>query len=254
MNNCANCARTVPVDQRKISCADCNQFLHFECLGIPIDDAKRLTRSTSKSIRINCNKCLQNENKLDALMNLVRGISDKVNSFDSRLLKLEGQLQNTNYLSNERGFEDCVQESLARLKKETNLILSGLSEPTNGNIEEKDMETATDLIKKIDPAANIISVRRLGKVQNNRSRLLLLNFSSSATVKSLLRNKNKLAGTKYSKIKLQEDQTKHQLDYLKNIGLELQQRNYNGEQLTIKYIRNLPTIVGLDQVGEVPKN
>lgn len=178
---------------------------------------------------------------------LVRSINNKLESFDARLSKLESQLKDNNNTPSERLFEDCVQEALYRLKKSNNLIVVGLPEPTGSNADEKDREAATELIAKIDPAATLTSVRRLGTPRNNHSRLTMLSVSCNDSVKTLLRKKNKLIGTKYSKIKLREDQTRHQLDYLKQLRIQLQERVGNGEQLTIKYIQNLPTIVPLDK-------
>lgn len=114
------------------------------------------------------------------------------------------------------------------------------------------MKDDTTSIKKIifdlDNSTNSLDLKvyRIGKRDNNKPRGVKVEFPESKWPKILLGKKHSLKNN----IRMYPDQSVAQRNYLKNLRIELTNRQSSGEQdITIKYINNHPTIVKFN-----PKN
>jgi hypothetical protein len=91
-------------------------------------------------------------------------------------------------------------------------------------------------------AANVV---RLGKSSGRKPAPLKLRLNHSDSARSCLRKQSVLLGKDvYAKIVIREDRTPRQMQYLKSLREELNQRINSGEtNLTIKYINRVPQII-----------
>lgn len=145
--------------------------------------------------------------------------------------------------------EQLIKEVTDRNYREKNIIIVGLSETTTstGEGSSSDEKNVCEIISRVcQDLPKPTKIFRIGKYTPGKNRSIKVCFTSSDTAKYLLRNKDRLP----QNIKIFSDQTPAQQQYLKSLKDELLRRQNDGEdQLTIKYIHGVPTIV-----KQPPKN
>ncbi|KAL3287285.1 hypothetical protein HHI36_001761 [Cryptolaemus montrouzieri] len=101
------------------------------------------------------------------------------------------------------------------------------------------------------PRTSVFNAVRVGKATPNRPRPLKVIRSSPLVVKSILKNNIKLKNSPvYSAVSIDGDLTQRQRNQFKNMRSEVNWRRDDGDDVTIRYIRGLPTIVDVKK----PKN
>lgn len=146
--------------------------------------------------------------------------------------------------------EDTILEIQQRIERQKNIVIAGICELQNNNLEQRqsyDRNEVVKLTKSIfSECPDPIKVFRLGKHKPGKNRLLKVCFATAETAKYLLQNQPK----NYCNIRLYSDQTPAQRNYMNHLKEELDRREKSGElDLTIKYIKNVPKIV-----KKLPKN
>lgn len=245
MSDCTNCKSTITAGAPSVKCDGCNKNIHAACMGLASDEAIRLTRSKTKSrnIKFYCNACNNAEDKLDQLKSFL------TNLVETKITQLEEKITQSNINLPPTVYENIVAEAVERINRSNNIIICNLSESAatnNQNPSEIDREKVTQILNHIqgDTMMAPLSVRRIGRTQNNKPRMIKVMLSTPTQARTILRNKKKLANSNYSNIHIQDDKTPQQSLYLKNLRDELKRRNESGEnRLTIKYKNGVPTIV-----------
>ena len=146
--------------------------------------------------------------------------------------------------------ELTITEIQEREKRAANLIIFGLEENQNQtlNIEElmaNELTKVKDLLKKVNDSIDMenVKIHRLGRFSEEKIRPVKVVFPSRERALDILRHKAKLNGNGNS-CYIKNDQTPAQRSYLKHILSKLEERKSSGEEdLTIKYIRGIPSIV-----------
>ena len=83
--------------------------------------------------------------------------------------------------------------------------------------------------------------KRLGVAGSEKPRPLKLFFDSPDTVKTIFSNHSIFNG---KKLKIKNDSTPREMEYLKQLRVKLQERIDNGEKnLTIKFVNGVPSII-----------
>lgn len=253
-NNCTECSKAITGNTPHIKCNGCENFVHLACLGISTEDAACITRNKLKNIKLYCTKCSNRETKMDELMKkicardskldeITKKIDEIFSNFESRLKILEDK--------NSSGIcdytkEELTQEAVERVKRSSNVIVTRLPETSL----EMDLAAAKEIVNETTKITNVnLSVIRLGRTvtgadSSYKTRPLKIVLGDPNIAREVLRNKNKLLkNDKYKTVKLFDDQTPTQRDYLRKMREELKIRVENGEpNLTIKYVRGRPTI------------
>ena len=166
---------------------------------------------------------------------------------ETRLLYLENKVA-SNEKSAYKDREDIIHETMDRLRRANNVIISGLPEDS----DKTDNELASEIINycKTRPVNKyaVKNAYRLGKsVQRDKPRLLKVTLADNTQAINVLKNKTLLANSPYRNVRIFSDQTPNQADYLKELLSELNDRIEAGEEdLTIKYQRGIPTIIDKD--------
>uniref|UniRef100_A0A6P7F0R6 Uncharacterized protein LOC114325130 isoform X1 n=1 Tax=Diabrotica virgifera virgifera TaxID=50390 RepID=A0A6P7F0R6_DIAVI len=234
---CINCKQSTNNTQF-IKCSGCMNSLHTSCIGLQGDDASRITRMRSKNVKVLCNTCSNEEDKLDQLKQFL------TNLVDTKLQELERKIANINTTIHSEHQEDIIEEAMDRINRSHNIILYNVPE-TNSAVEDNNKVNEILITVQGDNVNPISSrhVHRIGK-RSNKARPIKVTFSTPAQAKSFLRAKNKLATSTFSTISISDDKTPRQREYMNKLRTELKRRTDHGEQnLTIKYVRGRPTLV-----------
>lgn len=140
---------------------------------------------------------------------------------------------------------DIINEVQERLTRDKNIIISGLTESSSANINDKrehDRAEVAKIIQKAYPeetAPKVVKMYRLGKVTASKPRLIKVGFESPLVPKTILKNR-----TQIENVKIYSDQTPYQQKFMKDLKEDLRRRIENGEKdLTIKYINGVPKII-----------
>lgn len=135
------------------------------------------------------------------------------------------------------------------MKRAHNVILKGIPE-SQGSTSERivhDERYVGDVLLTVlrgEPGVKPIKVVRIGKALSNRPRLVKATFSDTAVCRRIFRSKNKLSGTQFRGVSIQDDKTPKQIAHLQEVRNELKRRVEAGEvSVTIKYVHGIPTIV-----------
>lgn len=243
MNVCANCSNLVDRTAKYLNCDKCSAKLHLSCIGFTNEDLPKITRSKTNGASFVCKNCrnsTSNTKSLEDLFNLMLEFKTKLENVEQRLANIETSIP-MNIDNNSENFEVLVSEAMERIERSKNIIISGINE------NESDIfENSIQVVKAICPTLenNIVHVQRIGKVLNNRPRLVKILFNNKQAAVNILKNKTKLLSTKFKNLRIHGDETKLQRDYLNKLRQKLQERSNAGEtNLTIKYIKGKPTIL-----------
>lgn len=206
---------------------------------------------TTSNIALEQNTIKTHLNQLDSKISCDE---EKLKPLESELIQLKNILPTTSSPAMaQSGFsnnEQIILELQERNNREKNILLLGLPEFPSSNVVESRLKDQQDVWTLISTTfkdiPKPIKIFRIGKYNQNKSRVIKVCFTTSEPVKFLLKNKAKLP----KEIKVYSDQTPCQQKYLKNVREELARRQQNGESnLIIKYVKNIPTIL-----NSIPKN
>lgn len=140
--------------------------------------------------------------------------------------------------------EDLILEVQERQRRLQNLIIVGIPEKSESDAtirKQYDHDLIMRTLKSIyDNCPPPTKVMRLGKYKYGKNRPLKLFFESADTVKHIFKNRSKISND----VRIYADQTPAQLNYIKDLKVDLQKRQAGGElDLVIKYINGHPKII-----------
>jgi phenylalanyl-tRNA synthetase alpha subunit len=161
-------------------------------------------------------------------------------SFDERFAQLETLIRSNTTNTNPADRETIIEESVERSVRACNVISYNVKKDPH----VEDVEIANDILNVIDTSLAVSpeNVVRLGKSSGRKPAPLKLRLNNSDSARACLRKQSVLLGKDvYAKIVIREDRTPRQMQYLKSLREELNQRINSGEtNLTIKYINRVP--------------
>lgn len=136
--------------------------------------------------------------------------------------------------------EEVIQETIERQKRSKNIILY-----YNVNETENDLLVAKDIISQISNVkTDHINVYRLGKKEQDKNRPIKIELESASDAKTILINKTSIIAP-YENVKINNDLTIVQRQYLKDLGSKLNEMNAEDptKKFKIKYVRGVPKII-----------
>lgn len=200
------------------------QVTSIEATTSAVLDEQKLIKSDISKLE---ESVLQNEKKIKSIESDITSIkkSSPGTSFDHHAQLKYG--------------EKTIQELNNRRNREKNVILVGVPETGSLTADEAEvMRIASSLSTKICKPCKVFRIGKSNVTGKHRS--VKVCFDDPASAKELFRNKNKLPDN----IKIYNDQTPSQQNYLKSLKEELKRREDTGEtELTIKYLNGTPTII-----------
>ena len=122
-----------------------------------------------------------------------------------------------------------------RMSRMNNIVIRGLPEE-NGTITErevKDKSIVSEVFNVLKVNTDMFEVRRLGKPNKNRPRLLRVSLSSICTKMEVLRKSKSLKHSRFQEIFIQPDLTPFQQAIEQSLRKELKERREKGENVVI---------------------
>ncbi|KAJ3650319.1 hypothetical protein Zmor_022014 [Zophobas morio] len=264
MSSCANCNSSVNHNSPHINCDVCQNAVHFKCVNLSENDIK-MTRSKSKSVKVVCNECSINITQYKNVKSIVDTLREEFSksldkmrqSFQDEINNLKSTLSSKTASSNSVEFEEIVHEVFERQQKQNNVIIFGIPENTEPaqtaeERQNKDVAVVSEILKivKANNEPQTSQIKRLGRYNKNnaRSRPIKICLNSRNDVLDVIKNAKCLKDNpNFSNITLSFDRTKKQIDFYKQVKLELKDRLNNGEKdLKIRYVNGIPKIVSLN--------
>lgn len=212
-----------------------------------LDSCTAAINKHSVTLDLHNTKIISCESELAALKDTQDEMSQTISTLSDQILNLGPQqtpLVNSS--------EAIVPEILDRVKRSFNLVISNV--PVSDG--PSDSALISSIVDYIKPSSSqyITGVTRMPAKDSNRPPWVKVAFSNPEIVQTVLRNKASLVGNpRFRTIKIQDDKSREQLSSLNTLRTELKRRQDAGERnLTIKYIRQVPTIVTTAPLSKKP--
>lgn len=152
--------------------------------------------------------------------------------------------------------EDMFDEINERLRRRNNLIIFGVEDK---NCKDSDKVAVDRVLKLINANLDIgnYSFHRLGQFKINSQRPVKILLDSEQQVKEILKRSPILRNNVnlQNKVVVSQDRTPRQIQYYKEIKKQLLERRAEGESnIRIKYVRNVPKIVSVEESASSSSN
>lgn len=241
MASCLKCIKPIPkVDDKnpKIVCHGCERQICVKCSGLLATEL-RVVVLQSPTLKYLCPDCVLGVRQLPALRKLVTELQSEIED----LKKKQNQCTN---------LESVINEISERERRSTNVIMYGVAESDSVDStsrKQHDLDRVEMALASIPGSHQPVAVIRLGKSVpslGSAPRPLKVVFPRKQSAILVLKTGNELP----TGLKVKNDLTPNQQEYLKKLREELALRTDKGElDLTIKYVNNYPKIM-----KKTPKN
>lgn len=240
--SCLKCNKELNIE-KEIRCDNCEQYIHSTCSNLSRNEVQCL-KLNQKNLTYECEIC-----KVKSKTNIIEELKKIVYDLQGEVKALkQANCQQWNTLEKQISAEELMSEIQDRQERVNNIIITNLPESGSDNFQERiqqDNDNISEILGECGVSdINFISVR-LGKFTLNKTRALKVTLPNNKLVRKILKNRNK---TKNPHIRIFSDQTKMQKNYFQQIRNQLQELIDSGDNSkTIKYIKNIPTIVNKNQ-------
>lgn len=190
---CNICNKKVDDNQDGLLCEKCTIWKHRDCMSMSARTYSRISSSTQPWICDGCqngNKTKKKEqNKNYTIDDVMAKLDDMDGKYNALYKKFEDQLKINEKLQNE------LLEIKAKLNKKeqadlnNNLIIQGIPEGKNENLETVVKEIGSQLNVKIEDS---FTVYRLGKVNSQKTRPIKVIFSKDEVKVNLMKSKKRV--------------------------------------------------------------
>ncbi|KAJ3664459.1 hypothetical protein Zmor_000022 [Zophobas morio] len=242
-----------PAVKKRIFCQDCGGWSHVSCaekkkcceqnvlIPVPDDDDK-----------IPAKFLLETINELSATVHGMKKVIEELITENKKLRveieDMRGKKRESNIEMSRVDDDAVVEEAMDRIYRSNNVIVQCLQEPHGDDVQRKraDEDAVKNLIGPViegNQEYQILSVIRLGKPNQERSRMVKVVLNSSAVVKKLVRHRFS------NNIFCNVDLTPRQQTKAYAIRKEFRSRRNNGEEdIRLKYTNGVPKIVSTKNV------
>lgn len=239
---CSCCAK-ITEEHLSLICCVCKKVFNAACVSLTKTEIRSI--KSTKGVAWTCTSCEAMGNDLNSLKAAIVSLQEEVKE-----LRRVGSLKTEATLSEDL-IEDVVAEISAREKKRKNIILFNIPEPASADNAERlaqDAQLVCDLFSSISPEVPLsVQPVRLGKFNKEKKRPLKVSLPNEMHVQTIIRNASKIKDdNNFKHISITRDKTKRQNNYYKTVKARLEERQRNGEDVRIKYMNDIPTIVNND--------
>lgn len=246
-NSCGTCWKQVLEDEQALLCEVCQFWHHIECEKVSEKKYNFLKEDDSDDIHWFCRKCNRSAAnlyvsiaKLDAKITetdkRVESLNDKVDDLETRVKV------NTNGIKNIEGAVDCVlddkmeimqQEILERDKRRRNIMIFGVEESKEANVQKKiehDMAVMQGIGQTLGiEECKVDKVVRVGK-PNDKPRPMKVILEERRQRDEFLRSAKNLGNTKWRHCHVKPDLTPMERAKEQALWEDLKKRIKQGEQ------------------------
>ena len=225
-NLCGYCASIVPeladkYQDNGLQCDQCQLWFHAGCTQLPEQAFYFLCENQLPNIHWFCNPC---EVMSRPIMGKLTKIENQLGDLQNRFETLESEVKSQPEKST-ADVNSIVREVEDRSRRSKNVIVFGVPESDDINKKLEPLLESTDHQMKSSPS-------RLGKVQSDKPRPVLLQFETERAKWEVLAQSKKLRSDKTldDKLVFKPDKTFEQRKNDAKLWTELNQRKNSGEQ------------------------
>ena len=195
---------------------------------------QEIIETTKSEVKNVMDKLSHLEHRIDNLDNAFKLVSFRQEQQETEIAILNDKIENLK----DNTSSELLEELQLRLSRSKNIIISGLPEQTEGNVDErreKDEYDVECLMRKMEMSDfDIQKISRLGKIREDRSRILRVVFSEEEEKTKALRKAKLLRSFgEYRRVYLNPDRTPSQQKQFARLRQELKAGRENGEDLVI---------------------
>ena len=196
---------------------------------------QEIIEATKAEIKNVVDKLSQMELKISCIENALDCITLRQDTQEKQIADLNDRLDN---FKSTTASNDMLEELQMRMARSRNVIVSGLPEQSDGTADErrkKDEDDVERLLEKIEMSDALVEkVSRLGKISQERSRLVRVSFREEEEKTQTLRKARLLRSfEKYRGVFVNPDRTPSQQKHFTKLRQELKVRRENGEDVII---------------------
>ena len=265
-NKCHGCG--TKVKERGIQCNICDRWFHPECEEMTENDFQ-LFRHSSASVHIYCRACevgsaslhkkmialMKSHHELEERVNTLQGKVDQLpdkeeikqiidETLDDKIeetvdAKMSGLTKKDESQDSSQVCSQVVAELKARETRQMNVIVHGLKESDDPDMEKRHEEDVKELFKMLEeieakPPEEGITIKRLGKKEDDKQRPILMTCPNTETKKKIINNAKKLkTSEEYRRIGISHDLTKGQRQELKNLKEQARLKNTENQTFIV---------------------
>lgn len=193
-------------------------------------------------------------NKFEELLKTVSTLSEDNKILKGKVEVLEKKIEffecNKTLSTSTTSEQDIISELIDRQIRANNIIVFNLPESNNSDHSQSSDKTQINNIfnKVLNANVSVVSCSRMGKINTNSTeklRPVKVVLQNSSEVFNILRLQvNLRTSSEWGYIRCASDRTLKQQEHMTSLRNELQRRRNNNENnLTIKYIKGIPTII-----------
>ena len=259
-----NCAEISPTEIKVVALTKVVPKLLYKCkqCSTKSDSNLNISNGRLENLLENLNKSISNFNKTvltiqkidEKIINIESAqnklVKETLPSIIDRLTKLENKnINKTNNqpignVNNDLSSVDFQHKILAELDqqilKRKNVIVINLSDKNN---LKEDLKYIKELLQKINLPSKNIKVNRIGKYFQGKNRLLKITFEHDYNAIFMIKSAKKIIKHTKEKIFITNDKTEEQINYERNIKLNFNERSKDEENLCLRYVNSILTIV-----------
>lgn len=244
MNKCSVCSVDTNIDS-DIVCDGCNKMVHLSCSKLSRDEVI-LLRGRTRTLKYMCPNCESRDVEIKALKSMVEMLQKDITELKTNVNKGTEQKQ----VNMDMLVETAIAEMVEREWRAKNVIVYRVKESKSQDINIRINEDVQIVKEALAPVVDIssmdVKVVRIGKMDATKVRPVKVIFKTKNDAMNVLRNKKKI-----TKFNLAADRTKAQQKILQQVQAEFEERESNGEEnITIKYVGGVPTIVEVKPVNK----
>lgn len=237
MHLCVSCSKNCS-ENDSVTCDICKKSVHVNCAGLSKNEVDCL-RSKRRKIHFYCDRC--------DIVDTVLKLKEEVELLKKNLNECKNAISTDSAISNRSdnfSFDDVLTEFEDRNSRASNLIIYGLPESLNNDVNDRKQDDETrckELLGSVvdNNLFSFASCHRLGKVNAGGVRPIKLCFESRDVVNRILRMYRPL-----NNVYMNRDLTARQRDINYRIRQEYQRRVKDGEtDIKLKYRNGIPSIV-----------
>lgn len=209
-----------------IKCDGCERPVHSECSGLNASELKVMGLKGARSLKFFCDDCLIGLRMVPQLIKKVDELRQELNSLKRAIPEKSPLVPEDTMLAE-------IQE---RQRREKNIMVFNLLE------EDDDVGKAKEIFRTLTKEdITVTKAIRVGKPNKNGIRALKVILDNSLDAGKVLRAKKSVL--KGRKVYVSADLTTMQYGNLKKLIQEVENRKQNGENVVLKYIKGVPTII-----------
>ncbi|XP_052786446.1 uncharacterized protein LOC128221863 [Mya arenaria] len=256
---CSKCeAVFVDIDDKLLECERCDKWFCIQCAGM--EPSVYSVMVANKNLHWFCHECekpaltaVKSDKeieekcaaymssltaKIDCIEEKVEGKADKsvVKNLQERVVQLEKKGTDNTSAIQQNSVSETIYEQREREFRARNLVIQNLPESSAEEPEERnkeDMGSVGELLKiiGITEEAVVEKCMRIGKKEDDKTRITKIIVNSVETKKAILKDAKRLKNeTIYKEVFIGPDLTKMEREEQFNLRKELRDRKGNGEK------------------------